>query len=140
MAKSALSEVHGERPLDGQRLGAFLRRRRLAAGYSSREVAEAAQVDQSWLSRLENGHYAQPSVMHVLELCRVLDIDTADLLAEAGVPREHHLPTFSPYLRAKYDLPDEAIAQLEAHFSLINARYRAQRKESSHDLDNHPAA
>jgi transcriptional regulator with XRE-family HTH domain len=140
MARSELPEGPGDKPLDGRRLGAFLRQRRLAAGYSSRDVAATAQVDQSWLSRLENGHYEQPSVLHVLKLCRVLDIEPADLFAEAGLPREHRLPTFSPYLRAKYDLPDEAIAQLEAHFRLINERYRTQGKETLHDIDNYPAA
>jgi len=32
-----------------------------------------------------------------------------------------------PYLRAKYHLPSEAVAQLEAHFELINEKYRVNQ-------------
>jgi len=53
-------------------------------------------------------------------LARALGIEVANLYEYAG----YDLPGFAPYLRVKYDLPDEAIAQLEAHFELINERYR----------------
>ena len=58
----------------------------------------------------------------------------ADLYLEAGFGDARGLPGFGPYLRAKYHLPDEAIAQLEAHFALINEKYRAKRQaeEAAH--------
>lgn len=49
----------------------------------------------------------------------------ADLYSEAGFVDAHGLPGFAPYLRAKYHLPDEAIAQLQAHFVLVNEKYQA---------------
>ncbi|MDQ1741427.1 MAG: hypothetical protein QOE53_3079, partial [Pseudonocardiales bacterium] len=38
----------------------------------------------------------------------------------AGLSDGQGLPGFAPYLRAKYDLPDDAVKQLEAHFQLLN--------------------
>jgi hypothetical protein len=49
------------------------------------------------------------------------------------------LPGFAPYLRAKYDLPEEAIRPLEAHFQLLNDKYRAE-KGVSHDERDDSAA
>jgi hypothetical protein len=57
-------------------------------------------------------------------VARVLDIETADLFLEAGYGDAHGLPGFVPYLRAKYDLPTQAVEQLEAHFELINEKYQ----------------
>jgi hypothetical protein len=46
---------------------------------------------------------------------------------EAGYGDAHGLPALVPYLRAKYDLPTEAVAQLEAHFELINEKYQHEK-------------
>jgi hypothetical protein len=39
------------------------------------------------------------------------------------------------YLRSKYDLPEEAISQLLAHFDLINDKYQSESGET-HDQSN----
>jgi hypothetical protein len=67
-------------------------------------------------------------------VARALEVEPADLYLEAGFGDAHGLPGLGPYLRAKYHLPPEAVAQLEAHFALINEKYQARgRPEEVND-------
>ena len=119
---------------DGAQLGGYVRRLRRSAGLSLRGVAAAAEVDFAWLSRLERGLFHSPDPWSLYRLARGLDIEVADLYQAAGYGRG--LPGFAPYLRAKYHLPEEAIAQLQAHFELLNEKYRAEigkQHEERHD-------
>jgi transcriptional regulator with XRE-family HTH domain len=113
---------------DRRALGAYVRNRRVKAGMSLRELAAQAQVDPSWLSRLERGVFASPDARLLWRLARALDVEVAELYLAAGY--SDGLPGFAPYLRAKYHhLPEEAIAQLEAHFQLIDEKYRHDHEE-----------
>jgi hypothetical protein len=58
-----------------------------------------------------------------------------DLYVLAGYGGSETLPGFAPYLRAKYDLPPEAISQLEAHFELLNQKYHSERKGGEGDVE-----
>ena len=69
-----------------------------------------------------------------------LDIEVTDLYLAAGYQPGHGLPGLAPYLRAKYDLPPEAIRQLEDHFELINDRYVREQKGGHHGQDHQRAA
>ena len=94
-----------------------------------RGLAARAKVDFSYVSRLEHGLVGAPTARQLWRIARALDIEVADLYSEAGFVDAHGLPGFGPYLRAKYHLPDEAVAQLEAHFALINEKYRAAQRD-----------
>ena len=107
------------------RLGDYVQRLRTERGLRLRGLATRAKVDASWLSRLENGRIGSPDARSLWKIARALDVEVADIYLEAGYGDAHRLPGFGPYLRAKYHLPPEAVAQLEAHFDLINERYRA---------------
>lgn len=109
-----------ERPL-----GDYLRQLRESAGMPVRGLAATAQVDASWLSKLERGLIAEPSPRMLWRLAQALDIEVAELHRAAGYGER--LPGLAPYLRAKYDLPDDAITQLEAHFQLINDKYAKEK-------------
>src|SRR5438105_10527429 len=109
--------------VDPRQLGAYIKRARLRSGLSIRSLAAAAGVDFSWLSRLERGDYTNPDPRHLSQVALALEIDVADLYVLAGYRSGEGLPGFAPYLRAKYDLPPEAIEQLNTHFELINERY-----------------
>src|SRR5688572_29824933 len=109
-----------ERPNLTEELGQYVRARRLERGLSIRRLAAMADVDFSWLARLERGDYASPDPRHLQAVAEALQVDTADLFLVAGYEIGGTLPALAPYLRAKYDLPPEAVAQLEAHFQLIN--------------------
>ncbi|MBK6871340.1 MAG: helix-turn-helix transcriptional regulator [Kineosporiaceae bacterium] len=96
---------------------------------SMRGLAAKAGVDFSYISRIEKGLVGAPTARQLYKIARALDIEVADLYSEAGFVDPHGLPGFAPYLRTKYQLPDEAIQQLEAHFRLINEKYRLPRPE-----------
>lgn len=105
-------------------LGDFVRARRLSRGLSLHQAATASGLHFSYWSKLEAGQYAAPAPKHLLLIARVLDIDFEDLYGLVGYELPERLPTFSPYLRAKYDdLPPEAVADLERYFALLRAFY-----------------
>lgn len=86
-------------------------------------AGSAAGVDPTWLSRLERGDYGSPDPRHLRELARVLELETIDLFAMAGYSGSEGLPNFAPYLRAKYDLPAEAVETLNDLFEYISDKY-----------------
>ena len=120
----------GDTTPNSHQLGARVKRLREEAGLSVRGLAAAAKVDATYLSRLEHGAIGSPDPRILYRLANVLEVEVADLYTAAGYHDGRGLPGFAPYLRAKYDFPDEAIAQLEAHFDLINERQ--QRKGDDH--------
>lgn len=74
-----------------------IRRARLEAGRSQGEVARAAKVSQSFLSRLERhkAGYAAPSIENLSRVCAVLGIELADVYTRtAGLAPEapNHMP------------------------------------------------
>jgi len=103
------------------RAGDMVREARERRGLSIAKLAELAEVDPRWLSRFEQGVYRNPDPRLMHRLAGVLDLETIDLFTAAEFVEG--LPGFGPYLRTKYDLPPEAIAQLEAHFELLAEKY-----------------
>jgi transcriptional regulator with XRE-family HTH domain len=112
-----------ERKTPTKTLGDTVRRARRAAGLSLRACATAAAVDNTWLARVERGDYTSPDPRHLQQVARALDIDVTDLYVAAGYQNGKSLPTFAPYLRAKYELPADAVADLERHFALWRSYY-----------------
>jgi hypothetical protein len=54
----------------------------------------------------------------------VLGIPAADLFATTDWLPRKELPTFRPYMRAKYkELPDEAVTEMEAYLSQLANKY-----------------
>jgi transcriptional regulator with XRE-family HTH domain len=124
------------------KLGAYVQQLRLDRSLGVRGLAARAKVDASWLSRLEHGKIGSPDARSLWRIARALDVEVADLYLEAGFGDAHGLPGFGPYLRAKYHLPPEAIAQLEAHFELINEKYQVSEqpeRATYEEQDNHAA-
>lgn len=107
-------------------LGEHIHQLRLDRGLKLRETARKAGVDPTWLSRLEQGVYVSPDPHQLVKVAQGLEVDVEELYVVAGLSTGHGLPGFAPYLRAKYDLPDEAVAQLEAHFELLNTKYHTK--------------
>lgn len=125
---------------DRAQLGEYVRSRRTAAGLGVRALARAAGVNPTWVSRLEHGEYDKPDPRLLARLADVLELDLADLYLGAGYRSGEGLPGFTPYLRAKYDLPSEAVDQLTAHFELINERFIREQEGGRHDHDHQSAA
>ena len=106
-----------------QTLGDFIKSRRLSAGLSLAGAAEASDLDASYWNKLENGHYQNPAPQHLSTIAEVLRVPVEDLYGLAGYEIPERLPSFLPYLRAKYDLPPDAIADLERYFELLRNYY-----------------
>lgn len=108
-------------------LGDYIKDARINRGLSLRQLASEAEVDYSWLSKVERGVYAAPDPRYLDRLAEVLELATADLFAMAGYGVNRGLPGFAPYLRAKYDLPNEAVEQLAAEFERVNRKYQDEK-------------
>jgi len=106
-----------------QTLGRYVQERRIAVGLSAPAAAHQAGLHHSYWNRLENGHYEQPAPTHLKAVARVIKVPFEDLYGLAGYDSPRRLPSFRPYLRAKYDLPPEAVADLERYFDLLRNYY-----------------
>jgi transcriptional regulator with XRE-family HTH domain len=108
-------------------VGEIIKRRRQEIGLSRREVARRAGVNDSTIVRIENGDIANPRSDMLQSLATALNLSYADLFAAAGYNTPDGLPSFEPYLRAKYgDLPLADLAELERRFAAIERRHGAR--------------
>lgn len=106
-----------------QNLGEYVRARRQSLGLSLQDAAERSGLHFSYWSKLEAGQYEAPAPKYLLVIARTLGVTTEDLYGLAGYDIPERLPTFTPYLRAKYELPPEAVAELERYFELLRNFY-----------------
>lgn len=113
----------GRTPTKNPTLGQYLRARRLSLGLSYQDVADESGLHYSYWTKLENGKYEQPAPRYLRIIARVLGAPIEDLYSLVGYDMPERLPTFTPYLRAKYHLPAEAVADLERYFELLRAYY-----------------
>ena len=96
----------------------ILAARRAELGLSIRQVAARAGLQLMTVSNLENGTNLGPQPDTLKALARVLGLSVSDLYVLADWLPANELPTFRPYLRAKYrDLDEQAIADIEAYAS-----------------------
>jgi transcriptional regulator with XRE-family HTH domain len=112
-------------------LGRLIKKNRLAKGLTLRAAADQMSYDHSYIGRLEAGDYESPSPKLLKAVARVLAIPIEDLYALAGYQVEDRLPELGPYLRAKYDLPDEAVERLDEYFQMLKERYGVEAGEGS---------
>jgi transcriptional regulator with XRE-family HTH domain len=118
--------------LPQQRIGPLLRQLREEAGLSVRGLATSADVDSTWLSRVEHGIYVNPDPKKLNQLAKVLGVETMELFQAAEYAEG--FPGFAPYMRTKYDLPRDAVEQLQAHFNLLAEKYGVEQEV---DNDEH---
>ncbi|MGH2769522.1 MAG: helix-turn-helix domain-containing protein [Actinomycetota bacterium] len=104
-------------------LGDFIREHREAMGFSIRGLSAASGVHYSFIARLESGENRSASPEVLQKLANVLEVDAKDLFALAGLTMPEGLPAFTPYLRAKYRLPKEALSQLGEYFAFVSEKY-----------------
>jgi transcriptional regulator with XRE-family HTH domain len=112
------------KPEDLERIGRTLSKARERLGLSAAEVARRAGMPTSTVTRIESAQFATPQPDSLKAIADVVGVDVADLFVTADWLPKEGLPTFAPYLRAKYgDLPPEALADLEQSFARIAERY-----------------
>lgn len=107
-------------PEQTRQLVNLLSNKRAEAGLSVNEVARRALVDPGTAWRIERGLIPTPKAESLLAIGKVLGIPAVDLFALVGwIPRDE-LPSFGPYLRARYgQLPEGALREIEAHFVAV---------------------
>ena len=113
----------GNKEVKNETLGQVVRARRQSLGMSLADAAAASSLHHSYWSYLENGKYQTPAPGHLQTIAGVLDLPIEDLYNLAGYGVPSSLPSFTPYLRAKYDLPPEAIGDLERYFEMLRNHY-----------------
>jgi len=113
---------------DGVRLGEVIREARSQLNLSMRQLAEAVDVHHSFVARLESGDYQTAKPAFLQRLSRMLELDERNLFALAGLDAPEGLPAFTPYLRAKYEMSDEAAKALHEYFSFVTDKYDVREK------------
>jgi transcriptional regulator with XRE-family HTH domain len=104
-------------------LGEFVRARRTAKHLSLADAARRSSLDYKYWSKLELGELQQPNPRYLATIAKTIDVPIEDLFGLVGYDLPERLPAFSPYLRTKYDLPPEAVTDLERYFDLLRAYY-----------------
>lgn len=110
---------------DMQELGETLRAARMAKGLSARKLAEASGLTHSFISKLESATYDSVSPDSLMALAQALDLAPEDLFTLAGFRLPEALPSFGPYLRARYgeELPPGARAALTEVFETLKRQH-----------------
>jgi transcriptional regulator with XRE-family HTH domain len=110
---------------DMQVLGETLRTARVAKGLSARKLAEASGLTHSFISKLESATYESVSPDSLMALAQALDLPPEDLFTLAGFRLPDALPSFEPYLRARYgeELPPGARAALTEVFETLKKQH-----------------
>lgn len=111
-----------------EKLGAIVRKGRLAHGYSMRSLAEAVEVDFSTISYLERGAIERPRVEMLWRLSDALDLPLDELYRLAGYALEG-LPELRVYLRTKYpQLTAAETAELDEHFRRLRDKPKTKKR------------
>lgn len=97
-------------------LGTLIARARHDRGLSMEGLAAATGVSKGLVWQWERGNKT-PTAANLARVARALDVDFEDLFALAGYVTPDALPTLAPYLRTKYGLSDDAIAEAERLFA-----------------------
>jgi len=93
--------------------------RLLQAGSKSKVADERAIEAHVALDRFRQ----RPTNAKWLYYTRFIAIIAGDV---AGYPVIEDLPSFTPYLRAKYDLPDSAVSEMERFFARLAKKHGVQ--------------
>lgn len=111
-------------PGQAKRLAVMLRRHRQERGLSMRQVALQAGFNVATIVGLEAGSNLAPQPSTLKALAEVLQLDLGQLYTELNWLPAPPLPSLAPYMRAKYhDLPESAIAELEAYANRLIQRH-----------------
>jgi transcriptional regulator with XRE-family HTH domain len=106
-----------------QSLGDYIRARRESLNLGYYEAAKRSDLDHTFWRKLEDGVYAAPSPKSLEAIAKTLELPIEDLYALAGYDLPVRLPSFKPYLRARYHLPHDAVVEMERYFDLLRSYY-----------------
>jgi transcriptional regulator with XRE-family HTH domain len=104
----------------------FFRRRRAELGLSIQQVAQRLDMSSSSIHKWGTGA-AVPGAARLPEVAEALEMTYEDFLAAAGFAAPKGLPSFAPYLRAKYGLKGKALKEAEDFFRDLESRHGGKR-------------
>jgi transcriptional regulator with XRE-family HTH domain len=110
-------------------LGGYIQQARERAGLSLRNLEAITGISRPMLNRLEHDQIDNPSPDVLHRLANALELDSDDLFAFVGYRPSTKLPSLAPYLRSKYQLPPNAIAEASEALQGILEKY--DEEESS---------
>ena len=110
------------KPEHALRLGEMIHQRRTKLALSASELAARVGVNSSTIIRLEHGGIRAPRADKLARLAEVLGLTLADVAAAAGYLVSNDLPSFEPYLIAKYpELSEAAMTELTRRFKELRS-------------------
>ena len=109
-------------------LGSALRSARQAHGLGTRQLARLLGVAPSQISRWEADEVL-PSAKFLAALAEQLELRSSDLFQLAGAPIPTDLANLPAMLRAEYELPPEAIQEIQDHIAEVASKYRANPRD-----------
>lgn len=101
----------------------FVKSRREELGLSANEAARRAGLNISYWAKLEAGNYEAPGPTTLQAVAAVLEIPVQDLYVLVGYDTPTELPALRPYLRSRYNLPPQAVADLERYMDFLRSQY-----------------
>ena len=107
-------------------LGGRLRAAREAQELDRKQLARLLEVAPSQVTRWELGEQ-MPSPRVLIGLAEQLELRASDLFSLAGVPIPTDLASLPAMLRAEYELPPDAIAEIQEHIAAVAEQYRATK-------------
>ncbi|HJQ08031.1 MAG TPA: helix-turn-helix domain-containing protein [Candidatus Saccharimonadales bacterium] len=113
-----------------QTLGAYLRKARMDAGLSVRDVAAQTGISHGYLVKLENDQKEHPAADKLIRLAKALAVDESKLLAYIGV--EPTAPEPKTYFRRHMGLNAR---EADILYELAE-EIKAKRKEGGHEESN----
>jgi transcriptional regulator with XRE-family HTH domain len=127
---SAKSNNDRDPKLLAKRLGEVLAHRRKEQGLSASATARDAGLSRSYLSYIENGHFADIGIDKLTRLISVLGGSADAVLQEAGyLPAQPEgLPDPKAYLSTVYSLPPDQVEHATAFLDFLAEREHASKR------------
>jgi transcriptional regulator with XRE-family HTH domain len=114
-------------PSTPETLGSVIRAERERQGLSMRQLASLVGVQASGVILWERDETV-PKAKYLSALARVLELSTSDLMTLSGAEYPHDAPTLPAMLRAEYDMPPEAISEIERSITRVAKKYGASKR------------
>ncbi len=107
-------------------LGIFLKNLRQELGLSMHEAARRSGLSPSYISKIESGNvFKSITVWAIVKFSKIYGIPVNNLLEKAGfLEKQDELPGLSIYLRLKYDVPFQAVKDMEIAWEIIKKKYK----------------
>jgi transcriptional regulator with XRE-family HTH domain len=126
-------------PSEPQTLGGLIRSGREAQGLSYGQLAELIGATKSMVYGWEHDRFV-PKAKSLAALARVLELSTTELTTLSGADYPHDAPSLPAMLRAEYDLPPEAIEQVQRYVERMARKHATpepeQRSSSNQERRN----